>query len=280
MKAIDQARIIFAPRAHRGGKQYIHALIKSIESALKGTETPPKFANAMEADYYITEQIGLVDQGLNEMWMRRVRLAGSLKIEPKAKEFWQRLGRYIQANTFWPGEAVMKNWPEWQILSEGKIPLPTQSSATARKRKQALKVKRAQELKQAEQDRLQARARLQEQERAEHKDEVDVMDLVSTLTEDMREIRSRCKKLEGGLRVLAQPVDNAVTLASKASKEVRGMRDHLLSLENRILEVEKLGPHMDDLWHMIDIATAPKNDKPPQEEKPKKPKSWLRQLKS
>jgi hypothetical protein len=280
MNAIDQARIIFAPRAHRGGKQYIHALIKSIESALKGTETPPKFANAMEADYYITEQIGLVDQGLNEMWMRRVRLAGSLKIEPKAKEFWQRLGRYIQANTFWPGEAVMKNWPEWQILSEGKIPLPTQSSATARKRKQALKVKRAQELKQAEQDRLQARARLQEQERAEHKDEVDVMDLVSTLTEDMREIRSRCKKLEGGLRVLAQPVDNAVTLASKASKEVRGMRDHLLSLENRILEVEKLGPHMDDLWHMIDIATAPKNDKPPQEEKPEKPKSWLRQLKS
>jgi len=280
MNAIDQARIIFAPRAHRGGKQYIHALIKSMESALKGTETPPKFANAMEADYYITEQIGLVDQGLNEMWMRRVRLAGSLKIEPKAKEFWQRLGRYIQANTFWPGEVVMKNWPEWQILSEGKIPLPTQSSATARKRKQALKVKRAQELKQAEQDRLQARARLQEQERAEHKDEVDVMDLVSTLTEDMREIRSRCKELEGGLRVLAQPVDNAVTLASKASKEVRGMRDHLLSLENRILEVEKLGPHMDDLWHMIDIATAPKNDKPPQEEKPEKPKSWLRQLKS
>ena len=280
MNAIDQARIIFAPRAHRGGKQYIHALIKSMESALKGTETPPKFANAMEADYYITEQIGLVDQGLNEMWMRRVRLAGSLKIEPKAKEFWQRLGRYIQANTFWPGEVVMKNWPEWQILSEGKIPLPTQSSATARKRKQALKVKRAQELKQAEQDRLQARARLQEQERAEHKDEVDVMDLVSTLTEDMREIRSRCKELEGGLRVLAQPVDNAVTLASKASKEVRGMRDHLLSLENRILEVEKLGPHMDDLWHMIDIATAPKNDKAPQEEKPEKPKSWLRQLKS
>ena len=37
---------------------------------------------------------------------------------------------------------------------------------------------------------------------------------------------------------------------------------------------------MDDLWHMIDIATAPKNDKAPQEEKPKKPKSWLRQLKS
>ena len=181
MKAIDKARIIFAPRAHRGGKQYIHALIKSIESALKGTETPPKFANAMEADYYITEQIGLVDQGLNEMWMRRVRLAGSLKIEPKAKEFWQRLGRYIQANTFWPGEAVMKNWPEWQILSEGKIPLPTQSSATARKRKQALKVKKAQELKQAEQDRLQARARLQEQERAEHKDEVDVMDLSTKL---------------------------------------------------------------------------------------------------
>ena len=201
MKAIDQARIIFAPRAHRGGKQYIHALIKSLESALKGTETPPKFANAMEADYYITEQIGLVDQGLNEMWMRRVRLAGSLKIEPKAKEFWQRLGRYIQANTFWPGEAVMKNWPEWQILSEGKIPLPTQSSATARKRKQALKVKRAQELKQAEQDRLQARARLQEQERAEHKDEVDTRSITSTLTEDMREIRSRCKKLEEGLKV-------------------------------------------------------------------------------
>ena len=55
-------------------------------------------------------------------------------------------------------------------------------------------------------------------ERAEHKDEVDVMDLstklklghrplanllhvVSTLTEDMREIRSRCKKLEEGLKV-------------------------------------------------------------------------------
>ena len=51
-----------------------------------------------------------------------------------------------------------------------------------------------------------------------HKDEVDVMDLstklklghrplanllhvVSTLTEDMREIRSRCKKLEEGLKV-------------------------------------------------------------------------------
>ena len=274
MQAIDQARIVFAPRAHRGGKQYISALIKNVESALKETEM--EFANAMEADCYITAQIGLVDQGLNEKWLRKIRLAGSLKIEPKAKVFWQRLGRYIQSNMYWPSEITMRNWPEWQILSKEKIPLPVQSSATARKRKHAAKIKREQ--KQAEQE--QTRARVQEQETEVDAGDIGLYISISTLTADMREIRNRCKKLE----VIAQPVDNAVTLASAASQEVRGMRDHFLSLENRLLAVEKqsgeLETRMEDLWQMIDLATAPKNDKAPEEGEPDKPKSWLQHLKS
>jgi len=274
MQAIDQARIVFAPRAHRGGKHYISALIKSVESALKETGMIPIYD--METDCYITAQIGLVDQGLDERWLRRIHLAGSLKIEPKAKVFWQRLGRYIQSNMYWPSEITMRNWPEWQILSKEKIPLPVQSSATARKRKHAAKIKREQ--KQAEQE--QTRARVQEQETEVDAGDIGLYVSISTLTADMREIRNRCKKLE----VIAQPVDNAVTLASTASQEVRGMRDHLLSLENRLLAVEKqsgeLEPRMDDLWQMIDLATAPKNDKAPEEGEPDKPKSWLQHLKS
>ena len=237
MQAIDQARIVFAPRAHRGGKHYISALIKSVESALKETGMIPIYD--METDCYITAQIGLVDQGLDERWLRKIRLVGSLKIEPKAKVFWQRLGRYIQANMYWPSEITMKNWPEWQILSNGRIPMPIQSTATARKRKQAAKIKREQE--QAEQE--QTRARVQDTK----VDRYDVTDL--------------------GRQALTQR---------------RAMRDHLLSLENRLLAVEKqsgeLGPRMDALWQMIDLATTPKNDKVPEEEKPDK--SWFRQRKS
>ena len=39
--------------------------------------------------------------------------------------------------------------------------------------------------------------------------------------------------------------------------EVREVTDRLLSLENRLQHVESLEPYINDIWRMIDTATAP-----------------------
>ena len=55
-----------------------------------------------------------------------------------------------------------------------------------------------------------------------------------------------------------EEIEKSLTLIKDTvDREVREVMDRLLSLENRLQHVESLEPYINDIWRMIDTATAP-----------------------
>ena len=271
MTQLDQARIECHPKTHRGGKFYIQQILRDTERAF---ESQPR---AMDA--FIVDHLGLEDKGMHMKWFRRIRVSGSLKVDRRAKDLWIRVGRYIASNGFWPCQAILQNFEEWKILKNGgKMPLPFSSSGVAKKRRRAAeKAEKEAELRkkeQVEEDQWRDKQQQKEKEEPSGQEQASVIDdilrlpliepetgvkwansneaLIDRLTEENREksemIKMLKRKIEGkGYQEELETI----------RKEVRTMNDHFLSLDNRIQHVESLEPYVNDIWHMIDTATAP-----------------------
>ena len=269
MTRLDQARIEFKTRAHRGGKWYIQQILRDTEQACG--------SGPRGMDSFIIDHIGLEDNGLDIKWFRRVRITGSLKVDRAAKDLWIRIGRYIADNGFWPTQFILQNFAEWEKLRNGtRIPLPQSSSSSSnrRKRRAAAAAIKAQQEKERLEEELKARNEWQLQlsvpdESEELTDSEDYVGLNFRVPEDFawefKQAALSAKKKQNAFlyELLAahkkiEEIEKSLTLIKDTvDREVREVMDRLLSLENRLQHVESLEPYINDIWRMIDTATAP-----------------------
>ena len=229
MTRLDQARIEFKTRAHRGGKYYIQQILRDTELSCG--------SGPRGMDSFIIDHIGLEDNGLDIKWFRRVRISGSLKVDRAAKDLWIRIGRYIFDNGFWPTQFILQNFAEWEKLRNGtRIPLPQSSSSSSnrRKRRAAAAAIKAQQEKE----------RLEEELKARNEWQLQLSVPREGIAEDFYSVREE----------LIAEIEKSRALIRN---EVREVTDRLLSLENRLQHVESLEPYINDIWRMIDTATAP-----------------------
>ena len=233
MTRLDQARIEFKTRAHRGGKYYIQQILRDTEQACG--------SGPRGMDSFIIDHIGLEDNGLDIKWFRRVRISGSLKVDRAAKDLWIRIGRYIFDNGFWPTQFILQNFAEWEKLRNAtRIPLPQSSSSSSnrRKRRAAAAAIKAQQEKE----------RLEEELKARNEWQLQLSAPREGIAEDFYRLMSSYRE------ELIAEIEKSRALIRN---EVREVTDRLLSLENRLQHVESLEPYINDIWRMIDTATAP-----------------------
>jgi len=192
-------------------------------------------------DSFIIDHIGLEDNGLDIKWFRRVRISGSLKVDRAAKDLWIRIGRYIFDNGFWPTQFILQNFAEWEKLRNGtRIPLPQSSSSSSnrKKRRAAAAAIKAQQEKE----------RLEEELKARNEWQLQLSVPREGIAEDFYSVREE---------LIAEIEKSRTPIKDKVDREVREVTDRLLSLENRLQHVESLEPYINDIWRMIDTATAP-----------------------
>ena len=280
---LHEYKVEFDAGNHKGGKTYIARLLSQTNEALMAANNGNPMQPSMEV---IANELGLAKEGVTAEYFDVMCSKYSSGVDDRVKYLFRKIGRYVQDNGCWPSSVVLRHWPEYIAMKGhhvkhpkraythhrdlGKNKLKKEPTKTASDDYVGLNFRVpkdfAWEFKQAA---LSAKKKqneflmdcLAESTLPRNYSEDEMSDTLGEV-ELMLEVGKLEKQIQDGLaQQMAEEAKTTKEAYSHLSKECKRLRDVLMVLESRVLELEEGDlsalEEVRELYQLIDEATAP-----------------------
>tara|TARA_R110002096_G_scaffold330363_1_gene524432 strand:- start:1074 stop:1922 length:849 start_codon:yes stop_codon:yes gene_type:complete len=259
---LHEYKIEFEAGNHKGGKTYIARLLSQTNEALMAANNGEPMQPSMEV---VANELGLVKEGITAEYFDIMCSKYSSGVDDRVKYLFRKIGRYVQDNGCWPSSAVLRHWPEYIAMKGHHVKHPKQAYTHHRDLgKNKLK---KEPKKTASDDYVGLNFRVpkdfawefrQAALSAKKKQNEFLTDCLAE-SKPMLETNKLEKQIQDGLA--QQMAKEAKEAYSHLSKECKRLRDVLMMLESRVLELEESNgsalEEVRELYQLIDEATAP-----------------------
>ena len=277
---LHEYKVEFDAGNHKGGKTYIARLLSQTNEALMAANNGEPMQPSMEV---IANELGLAKEGITAEYFDIMCSKLSAGVDDRVKYLFRKIGRYVQDNGCWPSSAVLRHWPEYIAMKGHHVKHPKQAYTHHRdlgrnkSKKEPTKTASdnyvglnfrvpkdfAWEFKQAA---LSAKKKqnefltdcFAESMRPRNYSEDEMSDTLGEV-ELILEVGKLEKQIQDNLA--QQMAEEAKEAYSHLSKECKRLRDVLMVLESRVLELEEGDlsalEEVRELYQLIGEATAP-----------------------
>tara|TARA_R110000851_G_scaffold324575_1_gene491974 strand:+ start:198 stop:1046 length:849 start_codon:yes stop_codon:yes gene_type:complete len=259
---LHEYKIEFEAGNHKGGKTYIARLLSQTNEALMAANNGEPMQPSMEV---VANELGLVKEGITAEYFDIMCSKYSSGVDDRVKYLFRKIGRYVQDNGCWPSSAVLRHWPEYIAMKGHHVKHPERAYTHHRDLgKNKLK---KEPKKTASDDYVGLNFRVpkdfawefrQAALSAKKKQNEFLTDCLAE-SKPMLETNKLEKQIQDGLA--QQMAKEAKEAYSHLSKECKRLRDVLMMLESRVLELEESNgsalEEVRELYQLIDEATAP-----------------------
>ena len=262
---LHEYKIEFEAGNHKGGKTYIARLLSQTNEALMAANNGEPMQPSMEV---VANELGLVKEGITAEYFDIMCSKYSSGVDDRVKYLFRKIGRYVQDNGCWPSSAVLRHWPEYIAMKGHHVKHPKQAYTHHRDLgKNKLK---KEPKKTASDDYVGLNFRVpkdfawefrQAALSAKKKQNEFLTDCLAE-SKPMLETNKLEKQIQDGLaQQMAKEAKATKEAYSHLSKECKRLRDVLMMLESRVLELEESNgsalEEVRELYQLIDEATAP-----------------------
>ena len=262
---LHEYKIEFEAGNHKGGKTYIARLLSQTNEALMAANNGEPMQPSMEV---VANELGLVTEGITAEYFDIMCSKYSSGVDDRVKYLFRKIGRYVQDNGCWPSSAVLRHWPEYIAMKGHHVKHPKQAYTHHRDLgKNKLK---KEPKKTASDDYVGLNFRVpkdfawefrQAALSAKKKQNEFLTDCLAE-SKPMLETNKLEKQIQDGLaQQMAKEAKATKEAYSHLSKECKRLRDVLMMLESRVLELEESNgsalEEVRELYQLIDEATAP-----------------------